>query len=225
MQGPARRARAAPRKQVPFTQQDPIGIAGGLNLYGFAGGDPINYQDPFGLCASAGGSGSGSSGGDGGAGQSEPSDEKSECEQLAARSGQIAATATSVADFGERMGRELAGVSGAGDLIGGGRNMISASAGGYRDEFGGDALGQARHFAASVFASARFGETAARAGFGYNETFRPGANQADGALSVSAFDMYSSLQRGQSAGSSGLQLHGGSVMNWILQNVCKRPRQ
>ena len=33
-----------------FTQQDPIGLAGGLNLYGYAGGDPINYSDPFGLC-------------------------------------------------------------------------------------------------------------------------------------------------------------------------------
>lgn len=33
----------------PFTQQDPIGLAGGLNLYGYAGGDPINYHDPFGL--------------------------------------------------------------------------------------------------------------------------------------------------------------------------------
>ena len=32
-----------------FTQQDPIGIAGGLNLYGFAGGDPVNFSDPFGL--------------------------------------------------------------------------------------------------------------------------------------------------------------------------------
>jgi hypothetical protein len=29
---------------------DPIGIAGGLNVYGFAGGDPINFSDPFGLC-------------------------------------------------------------------------------------------------------------------------------------------------------------------------------
>jgi hypothetical protein len=32
-----------------LTQEDPIGIAGGLNLYGFAGGDPINFSDPFGL--------------------------------------------------------------------------------------------------------------------------------------------------------------------------------
>ena len=33
-----------------FTQQDPIGIAGGANVYGFAGGDPVNFSDPFGLC-------------------------------------------------------------------------------------------------------------------------------------------------------------------------------
>ncbi|HEY4307743.1 MAG TPA: RHS repeat-associated core domain-containing protein [Gemmatimonadaceae bacterium] len=33
-----------------FTQEDPIGIAGGMNLYGYAGGDPINYTDPLGLC-------------------------------------------------------------------------------------------------------------------------------------------------------------------------------
>jgi RHS repeat-associated protein len=33
-----------------FTQQDPIGLAGGLNGYGFAEGDPVTYSDPFGLC-------------------------------------------------------------------------------------------------------------------------------------------------------------------------------
>lgn len=33
-----------------FTQEDPIGLAGGMNLYGYAGGDPVNYSDPFGLC-------------------------------------------------------------------------------------------------------------------------------------------------------------------------------
>ncbi|HZG44579.1 MAG TPA: RHS repeat-associated core domain-containing protein, partial [Longimicrobium sp.] len=33
-----------------FTQVDPIGLAGGLNLYGFANGDPVSYSDPYGLC-------------------------------------------------------------------------------------------------------------------------------------------------------------------------------
>ena len=33
------------------TQQDPIGIAGGLNPYGYANGDPINFSDPFGIKA------------------------------------------------------------------------------------------------------------------------------------------------------------------------------
>ena len=32
-------------------RQDPIGLAGGLNLYGFAGGDPVNFSDPLGLLA------------------------------------------------------------------------------------------------------------------------------------------------------------------------------
>jgi RHS repeat-associated protein len=38
-----------------FTQEDPLGLAGGLNAYGFAAGDPISYDDPFGLCPKSGG--------------------------------------------------------------------------------------------------------------------------------------------------------------------------
>ncbi len=33
-----------------FTQEDRLGLAGGINLYGFASGDPVNFNDPFGLC-------------------------------------------------------------------------------------------------------------------------------------------------------------------------------
>ncbi len=32
------------------TQVDPIGIAGGINLYQFNGNDPASYDDPYGLC-------------------------------------------------------------------------------------------------------------------------------------------------------------------------------
>jgi RHS repeat-associated protein len=45
-----RRNRYFDTKSGRFTQEDPIGIAGGLNAYGFAEGDPINFSDPFGLC-------------------------------------------------------------------------------------------------------------------------------------------------------------------------------
>ncbi|MGQ0641016.1 MAG: RHS repeat-associated core domain-containing protein [Gemmatimonadaceae bacterium] len=38
------------RQTGHFTQEDPIGLAGGINLYGFASGDPVSYSDPFGLC-------------------------------------------------------------------------------------------------------------------------------------------------------------------------------
>lgn len=33
-----------------FTQEDPAGLGGGTNLYGYAGADPANNNDPFGLC-------------------------------------------------------------------------------------------------------------------------------------------------------------------------------
>lgn len=44
-----RRNRYYEPKVGRFTQEAPIGLAGGLNLYGFANGDPVNFADPFGL--------------------------------------------------------------------------------------------------------------------------------------------------------------------------------
>jgi len=45
-----RRNRYLDPKTGRFTQEDPLGIAGGLNAYGFAQSDPIGFSDPFGLC-------------------------------------------------------------------------------------------------------------------------------------------------------------------------------
>ncbi len=45
-----RRNRVYDPQSGRFTQEDPIGLAGGINLYGFANGDPVSYSDPYGLC-------------------------------------------------------------------------------------------------------------------------------------------------------------------------------
>jgi RHS repeat-associated protein len=46
-----RRNREYDPQTARWTQEDPAGLAGGLNLYGFAAGDPANFSDPFGLRA------------------------------------------------------------------------------------------------------------------------------------------------------------------------------
>ena len=42
-----RRNRSYDPNTARFTQEDPLGLAGGLNLYGFAGGDLVDFSDPF----------------------------------------------------------------------------------------------------------------------------------------------------------------------------------
>lgn len=45
-----RRNRYYDPARARFTQEDPIGLAGGLNLYGVAGAESVNFSDPFGRC-------------------------------------------------------------------------------------------------------------------------------------------------------------------------------
>jgi len=44
------RNRAYDERTGRWTQEDPIGLAGGVNLYQFNGNNPVAYTDPFGLC-------------------------------------------------------------------------------------------------------------------------------------------------------------------------------
>ena len=46
-----RRNRYYDSEKGRFTQEDPIGLAGGVNMYGFADGDPVTYSDPYGLAS------------------------------------------------------------------------------------------------------------------------------------------------------------------------------
>jgi RHS repeat-associated protein len=48
-----RRNRYYDSEKGRFTQEDPIGLAGGVNVYGFAEGDPLAFCDPYGLLESA----------------------------------------------------------------------------------------------------------------------------------------------------------------------------
>jgi RHS repeat-associated protein len=46
-----RRNRYYDSEKGRFTQEDPIGLEGGVNVYGFGRGDPVTYSDAFGLLA------------------------------------------------------------------------------------------------------------------------------------------------------------------------------
>lgn len=48
------RNRIYDQRSGQWTQEDPAGVAGGVNLYQYVGNDPVSFTDPFGLCKESG---------------------------------------------------------------------------------------------------------------------------------------------------------------------------
>jgi hypothetical protein len=126
-----------------FTQEDPIGLAGGLNLYGFAGGDPINFSDPFGLRHDEEGDGS-----------------ETDKERFARFVEQLAASTESDAEFVDALaGAVLGAVGGNPETADPGRSTVSFGASGFRPDLVDDA-NPVRHYVANLAAGFRWGGVA-----------------------------------------------------------------
>ena len=102
-----------------FTQEDPIGLAGGLNQYGFAEGDPVNFSDAFGLCAE------GEGGSSGGAANDSTSEESDTTKKSRTPGECFNQSVEPVASVGKK-GLAAAGALGAG-LIAEGTAMVAAA--------------------------------------------------------------------------------------------------
>ncbi len=129
-----------------FTQQDPIGIAGGANVYGFAGGDPVNFSDPFGLCTKA-------TNKDGSA---------TDCEKFARFVEDLAARTESDEQFIAALGVQIAGFADGTSEGAVARPPVGFGASGFRPELTDD-RSPARHYSAYVVAAFEKGYSTAGA--------------------------------------------------------------
>jgi RHS repeat-associated protein len=103
-----------------FVSEDPAGLSAGINLYAYAGNDPLNGRDPSGLCSGSSGASSGSGDKD----RSGPARKKSYVACLAA-----AADAWLQQNYGFGLQDALNGTSG--DCLFSGGGSITCSAGGF----------------------------------------------------------------------------------------------
>ena len=77
-----------------FLTQDPIGLAGGVNLHAYAGNNPVTFSDPFGLCVK---------------GNSTQSQGITDCEKFAVMVEETAKDSKSTEAFVRALGKTFAG--------------------------------------------------------------------------------------------------------------------
>ncbi len=221
-----------------FISEDPIGLAGGINWYTYAGNSPTNFLDPFGLepcvitysykyykdtgeivpgsirilkiqgdCGGGGGGG----GGNGNAGEKK---EPTECQKLAAYAGAVANGSKSVDQFVRRFGWQVARVNNTLHLVSRGTDVISAATGGYKSTYGGNELGQARHFAGSLWGAQHIPRGAITGLSSITENPRfPGGHAEDHNLSLEAFRTLDALKSGA--------VKLDKIDDHLLKNLCQ----
>jgi RHS repeat-associated protein len=114
-----------------FTQEDPIGFGGGINLYAYAGSNPVSYSDPYGLC------------------EKSKDGSVTECDKFATYVEDLATHTKSDAEFIGRLGTEVAGLPSGRPEGTPGAPPVVFGASGFRRELVDDA-NPARHYSAYV---------------------------------------------------------------------------
>ena len=127
-----------------FTQEDPIGIAGGLNLYALGGGDAVSYTDPYGLCVSQK--------------DKDGKTVETECEKFAAFADRMADRARSDDHFVRILGRYVSGFpNGEATTLNPPASPLAFGSSGFRAELDDGDNHAPRHFTANFVVAYQYG--------------------------------------------------------------------
>ncbi len=180
-----------------FLTQDPIGLAGGVNLYAYAGNDPLSFSDPFGLCAK---------------GNSTQSQGVTDCEKFARMVEEKARELERSEDFVRALGKMFAGFP-TGKLTIHPRPLdksLGLGGTGFRDDFNDRDGHPWRHGAAFIVAGYQLGRRAAQGvAIVWELPFLKGASRQDVSLGFNAAELGASLKSGK--------LEPSQVAQWIRE--------